>query len=126
MKYVKKLLRLLPLFIIISCLLSCIFYSFNQNAIINGANYYDPLYFFGIEGGVWDSIYDTFSAISGGIFDELLMWFNYNISQSYLLDFAFYILVYELFLSLLFLMFDVINLVFVWANKFVNKGVELD
>lgn len=123
MKYVKKILRLIPLLFLIGAIISCIVYS--NNTSVN--EIYGPLEYFNFEGGPWDNFNDSMSfIISNPIFSDIELWISNNISNSYLVIWSFYIMCYELFLSLIFLMFDCINLVFIWANKFINKGVDLD
>lgn len=122
MKLVKKILRLLPLLFIIGGIISSIIYS-NRN--VN--ELFSPLDYFNFEGGTWDNFNDSISIIiSNPIFENLYYWVADNISNSYLVSWSFCILVYELYLSLCFLMFDFINMVFDWSNKFIKKGKKLD
>lgn len=124
MKFIKKILRLLPILFIIGCLLSCIIYSIGVRT-----NNLSPLYYFDFENGLWDDFNDCIMQIINNndyFSGNLYTWIYNNISNSYLVTWSYCVLCYELFLSLIFLMFDIINMVFNWANKWINKGVEID
>lgn len=124
MKYIKKILRLLPILFIIGSIISCVVYS--RVLTSEGLS---PLYYFQFEDGSWDGINDSLMAIinSNSYFSgNLYTWISNNISNSFLVTWSYCILCYELFLSLIFLMFDVINMVFSWANKWINKGADID
>lgn len=123
MKFIKKILRLLPILLILSCLISCVVYS-----IVLRPNDFGPLYYFNLEDGLWDNIDNSIMFIINGnsYIMNLFTWITNNISNSYLVTWSFCVMCYELFLSLIFLMFDIINMVFNWANKWINKGVKID
>lgn len=117
MKIIKKLLRLLPIFLLLTYFISIIF---NQNGYSNPnelALYLD------IESGYLDAIVDSYTYL---VPNDFLAWFNTNVSSNYLLQLSLSTLFYELYLSLAFLCFDFINMVFSWANKLMNKGGNLD
>lgn len=117
MKLIKKLLRLLPIFLLLTYFISIIF---NKNG------YTDPrdlVSFLDIETGNFDVIVDSFTYL---VPNKFLTWFNTNVNSNYLLQLSLSTLFYELYLSLAFLCFDFINMVFSWANKLMNKGGNLD
>lgn len=123
MKLVRKLLRILPILVYIIMLLCLCCYAKNETY---GYNISDLFNWFDIEGGYYESIMDSFAFISNDTFNNFRNWFTSNISGSYYLFYAFNILVYELFLSLLFLFFDVFNFIIGIGRNWLNKGESLN
>lgn len=122
MKLVKKILRLLPLIILLYAMLLPMFTKLPFNV-----EDYDFTSFMNLFGGYFDIILDEFYYTYGGTpFEYLYIWFENNIVASSILSISFGVLAYELFLSLMFLFYDFINMIFSWANKLMNKGGNLD
>lgn len=115
MKYVKKLLRLLPIALLLFPMLAMIF-NYGMSVNLTDLN---------ITASWFTDIYDLFYGLIGP-FEPLLQWFDVNIVDNTILTLSFSVMCYELYLSLIFIMFDLINVIISWTNKFINKGVDLD
>lgn len=122
MKLVKKILRLLPLLLFLYIAVLCIFskntniLSLSNNEIMN---IFD-LYYLGFGESINELMFK--SAFPLG----LSAWFLENFGNSSFLIIPLFVIWYELLLSLLFLCYDFINMVFDWANKFIKKGRNID
>lgn len=140
MKLVKKLLRLLPLFVIIGVL----FISFSKNngflvresTSNNSSNNTSNTNYF------YNSFYQVFDDELIGVVsqyaDELPLYaqienvfdditgYQYNEFNNSYLRFSLVVLIYELYLSFMFLIFDVFNFMLGVANKWIKKGGNLD
>lgn len=115
MKFVKKLLRLFPIVLLLFPMLAMIF-NYGMSVNLSDLN---------ITASWFTNIYDLFYGLIGP-FEPLLQWFDVNIVDNTILTLSFCVMCYELYLSLIFIMFDIINIVISWTNKFINKGVDLD
>lgn len=139
MKLVKKLLRLLPLFMVFGVLI--ISFSKNNGFLIREArttssngtdnvNYFYNSYYqifsdelYGFVSEYADEL-PLFSSIES-VFDNIT-GYGYNEYNNSYLRFALAVLVYELYLSFMFLFFDVFNFILGIANKWIKKGGNLD
>lgn len=122
MKLVKKILRLLPFVFVLYSMLLPMFTRLPFD--VSNYSLYGTLDYFG---GNFDPIIEQFYNIFyNSLFEDINFWFIENVADSIFTQIAFGTLVYELYLSLLFLLFDFINMIFGWANKFINKGVDFD
>lgn len=115
MKYVKKVLRLFPFVLLFFPMLAMIF---NDGMSVGLGD-------LSITGSWFIDIYDLFYGLIGP-FEPLLQWFDINVVDNTILTLSFSVMCYELYLSLIFIMFDLINVIISWTNKFINKGVDLD
>lgn len=125
MKLVKKIIRLLPIFSILAPYLTLIF----NKGVFNGLSSLSELHNYLID------CYSTSLQIFYGPilkireispFSGLFTWWINLVGDNDFLITAFCIMSYELLVSLLFIMFDFINIVFNWANKFLKKGSDVD
>lgn len=127
-------MRLLPIFIVISCLLFAVFqrlFNFSDgNDSVNLSSTYDYLTRI-----INFNLYETGSneiMQTPYIFEPIYNWLRDNIfadsigNSQIIYHISFNILSYELILSIMFLMFDLFNFIISVGNKFINKGENYD
>lgn len=128
MKCVKKFIRLLPIIYLLFLFLIFIFndgvFTLFTNAEIDGLGSFIDI--FTIDSGAWDYFVDTFLSMCGPL-QPISDWIYDNITTSYFVyGFAVPILCYELWCSLLFLMFDVFNWFLSLGRNLLKKGGKYD
>lgn len=125
-KVVKWFLRLLPILILLYVMICAIAIFRNYNGEIDYINFGD------IVSGMIESFMDSYGLPIFdmlGIGNRITIFFNNYlniISGNMFTDFVISTLVYELYLSFLFLIFDVFNYMFTIANRFFEKGRNLN
>lgn len=140
MKLVKKLLRLLPFILIFGSIIFMTFSRYYQSPINFDFNKSDWTYAFSMSDDlfIWavDGLVSPFTYIVSHIllltnyspFNGLWNWFSRQFlyladdTLVSLIKLSFSLLLYELYMSLLFLMFDVFSFIISVAERFINKG----
>lgn len=114
MNLIKKLIRIIPIFVFVYPFLILIF---NDGVVFNSD-------FLSL--GTWyDDNYQMFFSLLG-VFENVLQWFKTNLINNIIFDIAFSILVYELYISFAYLIFDILNMFIGIANKFIKGGANID
>lgn len=132
MKLVRKLLRLFPFIILFSIIiLTCFFVkgTFAQYDTESGLGSFDNLFsqFYKNFITLWDTYGMQFFDIFG-IGSRISKFLNDNsiLSNDFVVDFSLSTLSYELFLSIMFLFFDVFNFMIGVASNWLQKGENLN
>lgn len=125
MKLIKKIIRLLPIFSILAPFLAFFFNKgvFNGLTSINELHNYIDAFYTSCLTNFYEPILRLLYAPP---FTNLFTWWRDFTGNNDFLNLAFCIMCYELLISLLFIMFDFLNMIFDWANKFIKKGRNLD
>lgn len=119
-KVVKWFLRLLPILIFLFTFIALISYAHNESY---GYEYWNIIDWFYINNGAYDLIIDL---LDFPMFRNINNWVLTTFDANIYVELAMRILEYELILSIVFIIFDVLNYMLTIANRFFEKGRDLN